>query len=763
MTYCVGRAGERQTAGFDLGLRKSSICMSTAILPEAYQACLNQVAARCPMMMDGLVEKAQTSMRERERSAHATERDVLKTAVHLLARHKTMLCERFAGQLLEGIAASSKRDTQVGSSAGLRFDELELMDDAQVQENVELARLQQAALLAADLQLGELDARMSTALGLATVQPDRNPLRPHAFGQALRDVLQQTEAEPQIRIRWMHAFGAALGTGLSDLYAELNQLLKSRGIDQAAYVVTQSPDARIQVPVASKLAPSAAAASGSLTMDQLHRLLSGDLDGEHGSPTANEPAQRPRFAATVPAALEILQEMNQVDVAVQRLRETRKDEVSLGQQLGREVVRLMVANMAEDPRLLAPVRAAIARLEPALMQLAMSDPRFFSDKAHPARQLLDRMTQRSLAFASVDSPGFAAMMQPMEQCIALLLDATIEDHSPFAAALGLLDQTWAEQESAQRSTRSHAMQALLQAEQRNLQAQKIGDELARRPDALHAPAFVKEFLAGPWAQVMAQAQLNQGHGPGGSQVHSALVDDLLWSVLPELVRKNRPRLMRIIPTMLPKLRMGLQTIEYPPEETTQFFADLMVMHQQVLKPVATPVAPLKVDAAPEDTLTARERLSAQFDEAGSSRPWLAPAEARESGFMEWSPTSPGDSIGHSTQPMQYETRSMPQDARDSIASGQEDGRSSPDLSLGAWIEFAGKDQWVRAQLTWASPHGTLFMFAGADGHPYSMTRRTMDRLQADGTLRVVARQDVVSGALDAVARTAMRNSVDITL
>jgi dihydroxyacetone kinase DhaKLM complex PTS-EIIA-like component DhaM len=41
-----------------------------------------------------------------------------------------------------------------------------------------------------------------------------------------------------------------------------------------------------------------------------------------------------------------------------------------------------------------------------------------------------------------------------------------------------------------------------------------------------------------------------------------------------------------------------------------------------------------------------------------------------------------------------------------------------------------------------------------------MTRRSRDKLLASGKLRLVSVQPVVEGALDAVAQTAMRNSVD---
>ena len=69
-------------------------------------------------------------------------------------------------------------------------------------------------------------------------------------------------------------------------------------------------------------------------------------------------------------------------------------------QLGEEVVRLMFDNLAQDQRLLPEFKRQLKAIEPAVLKLAEQDSRFFSDRTHPARQFLDRITQRSLAFTS---------------------------------------------------------------------------------------------------------------------------------------------------------------------------------------------------------------------------------------------------------------------------------------------------------------------------------------------------------------------------
>jgi hypothetical protein len=79
------------------------------------------------------------------------------------------------------------------------------------------------------------------------------------------------------------------------------------------------------------------------------------------------------------------------------------------------------------------------------------------------------------------------------------------------------------------------------------------------------------------------------------------------------------------------------------------------------------------------------------------------------------------------------------------------------MAVGAFVDLHG-DGWERWQLTWASPHGLLFMFTHAAGATRSMTRRKLNSMIAQGTLRLVSAHPVVDGALDAIARAAWRNS-----
>lgn len=92
---------------------------------------------------------------------------------------------------------------------------------------------------------------------------------------------------------------------------------------------------------------------------------------------------------------------------------------------------------------------------------------------------------------------------------------------------------------------------------------------------------------------------------------------------------------------------------------------------------------------------------------GASQPWLAPAEARNSGFMEdWG--VPDNEVLEPGQPASQNDAAL-------TGPAQPDAGESPTLHLGDWGELLVDLQWLRAQLTWISPHNTLFMFTSEGG------------------------------------------------
>jgi hypothetical protein len=466
--------------------------------------------------------------------------------------------------------------------------------------------------------------------------------------------------------------------------------------------------------------------------------------------------------------LDALQDMQQVETVVQRMQQRPaaplgranavstsalvRDELTekasaMSQVLSLEVVSLMVENLIKDARLLPPVRKIIERLEPALLRLVIIDPRFFIDKEHPARCLLQAISQRGLAFGSVDDPNFNTFILSLQRHVSPLAVMQIDSALPFEAALNQLLEEWDDVSSRATiaSQIGSAAAVLGYAEERNLLAVQMATRLMTIPDIHRVPSAVLDFLSGPWSLVMAEAGLKDQSGsddPGG---YKTLVNELLWSAQPDLTRRDIARLTKLVSRLLSKLRDGLGLIGYPSVKTSAFFDVLMKLHQQAFRPVAKVAVPKPREGLAESLL-------------GSQEHWVAPAEAKASGFMVFadepvqkaSPTV-DSAVARDTAQQKQPPVVLPQPR--AIAAS---------LSVGAWLELEIRGHWQRTQLSWISPHGTMYLFTSGQGQTQSMTQRMLEHLLAGGKLRVVSDPvSMVDGALDAVVQTAMLNSIDL--
>jgi len=354
----------------------------------------------------------------------------------------------------------------------------------------------------------------------------------------------------------------------------------------------------------------------------------------------------------------------------------------LGLQLGEEVVRLMFDNLAVDKRLLPEFKQQLKGIEPAVLKLAQQDSRFFSDRTHPARQFLDRITQRSLAFSDEKDPGWRRFLMTVEDSVRWL-DSKVVDADTFGELLDHLQEKWVDHDQVLRQRREEAARALLHAEQRNLLAQKLASEFLHQTEGLEVADFVADFLKNSWAQVVAEAQLSCADGSDDPYGYRAMVDDLIWSVQKSTATRGRAkRLVQMIPGLLAKLREGLDRIQYPPELTAHFFNNLITIHRAAVHEGRDAISQAAADAVEAE----ESGFSDSMQEAAL---WLDKQEAVDSGYLDGGALTPE----HVASP-----EAMLEQPTAPVRAG--------DMKTGTWVELMVKDKWIRAQLTWASPHAT---------------------------------------------------------
>ena len=720
-------------------------------LRDCIEAVLTQSDALMNAVMAGLrAIKGQN----RGRAVLINQNPAYLRALDSLLDQEVALKTAFAAELRG--AFYSRRAQDVVAQPILRFDDFQFLDETQIDANIESALTQQEVATAVDDVLPPLNALVSSLLGLVNVQSQLNPLKPEAFVHALKTCMASHIADSAARKALLASAASYLGPALNQLYKDLVNWLRSQGIEPALPAGTM-PGA---VSITGAKVVETAMSRTLLTLDKLRKLLTGEFDQAFGQ----NPGPRD-FLHTVPSSFVALEDLKLVEPMMQRLAQRARQAAparqnapaavdmlandkaqsrQLGRQLGSEVVRLMLENLMNDNRLLPKVRQHLKDLEPVLLQLSQSDPRFFSERQHPARQLLDRLTNRSLAFKSEDDEGFAKFSKAINNSIQVLVNGS-GDAAAFTRVLRKLEDGWERDEEEQRKRQAQEAGLLLRAEQRNLLAQKHAEDFASRVAEKDVPEFVTAFLRGPWAQVLAESQLRSADGVSDPQGFSLTADDLIWSVQVRLARRDRTKLVQMVPNLLLKLRQGLQLVDYPEQRIPLLFDELIALHEQAFD---VPGDMLAAQQAQGDGAAAVED-SAPSALAGDSR--LAGAPSVVTWVGGEAPGNMGFGADDADSMINYEGDPV----------RERDGLSSPwavsDLKVGTWVELRVQGVWVRAQLTWASPHLTLFMFISGKGLAHSMSRRTMDLRRDQGLIRVVSYGDVVGGALDAVAQAALRN------
>ena len=779
---------------------------STQAPSAAFQACIDELFRQSPLLISRWTSRLGVALHKRSLATlDSAQRHEILAAIALLIKHRSVIEQGFPQRLRKALAEDtpmtpvSGKPVRFGRSlSSVSFDDLELMGDLQVQQAVESARLNQGVRQGCENGLAEFSARLSTAQGFLVVRGDINPLRPEIMALVLNESLQSLAVSTQARACWLVDGALLMGEELQLLYVSLSDFLAGLGVAPALYGVHGlhgTPPARTTgsvnhaMPAAAWDEPETAQTLSAqandwhpyprpesematadrkplLTLDHLHHLLMGDYeDLSHEASSFSEfsadEVTHQDFSHTVPAALDALGELEEKGLVSTRTKLARPapptlvaksrarfktGAKTLGQSLAIEVVGLMIEQIAKDERLLRPVRQIVAHAEPAFLQLAVTDPRFFSEKSHPARRLLEAITSASLGYASESTPGFAEFLQHLQEIAASLTASQTGDADHFATLLHDFEQRQNRNTPENRKAQRLAVQALLQAEKRNAMAVKIASEIRARPDFTDGNRTITDFLTGPWAQVMARERLSeQGVTLGGSlSVFSLALDDLLWSLDAGQVAGQGPRLVGMIPRLLQSLRQGLASIDFPAGQCQPFFDQLMALHHSALGSRI---------AAPPDPLPSRHGLAQMFvgpDESSAMPLWLAPSEVEHSGFMQ-GPDEPVCDLLAQSRSGSPDLAARP--------SSQADGNGSMALNLGDWVDLLVEMQWARAQLTWVSPENSLFMFTSLGGRKHSMTSRVLHHLAKLDLVKVVSQQGVLEGALDSVARTALQNSV----
>ncbi len=181
-----------------------------------------------------------------DRQHTATLLPLLRPGPHALA---AALSAALRQQLRDELARDLGADTATPQPAArLALDQLTLVDDQQIEEDIEVARVIQLVDTAAEADLRDLRSLCATLRGASAAVPDVVPLRPEVVARALSRGLQATGAARPTRLLGLRVVGQALADRLVALVREHTRELKRWGVEPLPYQLRVTPELQRKAP-----------------------------------------------------------------------------------------------------------------------------------------------------------------------------------------------------------------------------------------------------------------------------------------------------------------------------------------------------------------------------------------------------------------------------------------------------------------------------------------------------------------------------------
>jgi hypothetical protein len=578
--------------------------------------CRNQVIDRLSAAIQGAVEEIDEGLQARRLgSITVEESDVIaevqmhlrRCATHLTSDFRAAFESAYQQRVNPPPAHRGAFETDSGNML-----EWSLTDDDQISDELLVQNLARGLDSAADAELKELRPRVAHMLNEESMEDDQDPLGPKALTEALKQACWSIDTGRAVRVEMLTLLTRALREPVSTLYRDINVLLVARKVTPRVRRTvkrdTQRPSAR-----ASARQPDGAPPSEQDTSNILQRLFTphggSDDDGDgagFGATLGQQSGPRAaRMATENLAVIEALTRLQKGEAGVALGGETfdlaeeenndgmtnvlrRLIDSGIGRHVGAvdgiiiDVVAALFDYIFDDPHVPAPMKGLIGRLQIPALKLAMMDHAFFSNRAHPARRLVNMLAQGAAAWDGEFSTA-SSLYQFAEPLVVRIQDEFAENTEVFAICLTELETFMAELEEA-----ADAQAEALSDELENRERLEIARVVAQNTTATHLanpeiPESVRQFIGEHWFEVLVKAAM-AGSGDGAEWQDAAkTMDDLAWSVQPMRGADDRQRLVKTLPTLLRGIGKGLEQIKAEAGLKEAFFADLMKLHAAAVK------------------------------------------------------------------------------------------------------------------------------------------------------------------------------------
>lgn len=223
---------------------------------------------------------------------------------------------------------------------------------------------------------------------------------------------------------------------------------------------------------------------------------------------------------------------------------------------------MLFDTLMRDVRPHSPAATLLTKLQVPLLRVALRDPQFFTERKHPARQMLNAVAESS-AYWAADSDSDHAGVEKMQMLVDRVVsefDGDVGVFDTLLHELGTHMQTLARK--AEVSERRH-VDAARGKEKLALARIRAGEEVGKRLKGKRVPRFVKTLLTEAWADVLALSLLRNGEDSTAFSRQLAIADQLIARATRD---KDKPVAEEDTAILRDEITQALVMVGYHPDD-----------------------------------------------------------------------------------------------------------------------------------------------------------------------------------------------------
>ncbi len=523
-----------------------------------------------------------------------------------LSNNAITALEEGAGAYFDEITSGDYRSGFAEEAHGLTSSRITLLAEDDLEIGIRFDNLAARLFENTGNGLWKLHLRFVTLLNRPKLPKGDNPVGPKSIIRGLGHMFAAAGAgELEQKLALLDRLESYLGRNLPGLYAELNDFLDRRGVEAAQPTIVTAPEG----PVVAKEFP----ARQNDALQALQQTLLGDLPATPTGFTPGSLLSQSAFEqlmfrldalermgrgdpyrsfSSTPSTEMLIPELFAETPSPQAPKIIRSAELGIPktstESLAIDTLAMIFESIFDDPELPEALKAAASSLQIKLLKVAMKDNTLFSDAAHPARQVIDRMGRAVLGLP-LDVPARHPICRQLFDLASRLRAEQGIDKTVFATAVAELDALIAQRHDELQNIAGNYLPLFEQLDRREAIAAQAKKAIDKAIDGT-LPEPIRRFLVQTWHRVL--LQVGQEFGPDSQQWQacSEAVDVLLSSVQPKAADEGRRVLPQRLPQALKELKKGMERIGLPSEEQEAFFDNCFTLQKQALltAPVADP-------------------------------------------------------------------------------------------------------------------------------------------------------------------------------